>query len=142
MPRTVESYVERVTIVKNEDGTIKEIMAQEIDKIVDDGVVIRQSYGDLKAITTGQLRADEVVVGLNDDAIKTIDAERKLRQAKEAELAEKLQELETERNARTEKEAELAEKTQELENEKQARQQLAAELQAERAKARPEPEPD
>jgi vacuolar-type H+-ATPase subunit I/STV1 len=124
MPRTVESYVERVTIVKNEDGTIKEIMAHEIDKIVDDGVVIRQSYGDLKSITTGQLRADEVVAGLNDDAIKTIDAERKLRQAKESELSEKLQELE----------AELAEKTQELENEKQARQQLAAELQAERAK--------
>jgi ABC-type phosphate transport system auxiliary subunit len=117
MPRTIESYVERVTIVKNEDGTIKEIMAQEIDKIVDDGVVIRQSYGDLKAITTGQLRADEVVAGLNDDAIKTIDVERSLRQAKEAELEEKLQELETE---------------------KQARQQLAAELQAERAKARPE----
>lgn len=86
MTRTIDSYVERITIVKNPDGTIKEIMSFEIDTVMEDGKQIRASYGDLKSLSTGTLETKQVIEGINADALQTIAIERSEKLALQNEL--------------------------------------------------------
>lgn len=55
MAITKTSYVERVLIVLNPDGTLKGAHSQTLDAIVEDGVVLKESQGDAVPVDAASL---------------------------------------------------------------------------------------
>lgn len=97
MTITKTSYVERVLIVLNADGTLKGAHSQTLDAIVEDGVVLRETQGDAVPVDAASLSIALPDKGALVEQVQALTSER--------------DSLATERDAlKSERDAMLAEK--------------------------------